>query len=335
MACRLLLIGPDHRHVNSLKNLCQRRSAFRVEGTATSWVEAQHWLRRHTCDCVVVAATFDLLAPIDTDVTQIPLVIIPLGQEDDKLLRRAHRLGAVVPLQGQGNSRGFEADLARVIERERNRSNSSFDKIKAEAMSKSIDLIAIGASTGGTDAIGTVIADINSRLPPVVVCQHMVSGYSKHFASGLNRRVDLPVSEVMDGSVLQAGQVYIAPSDQHLLVKRGHDGYVARLEGGYLCNDHCPSVDVLFRSIAQLRHAHPLAVLLTGMGKDGAEGLLRLREHGAPTLVQDEASSTVHGMPGAAIALGAAQHVLPLNQIARSINIAARGKVAQELERRA
>jgi len=185
-------------------------------------------------------------------------------------------------------------------------------------------IIAIGASTGGTEAIKEVLMGLPPDFPGVVIAQHIPKAFSTPFARRMNDCCQMTVCEAEDGQQVMAGHVYIAPGDRHLLVQRDGARYVCRLDDGNPVNRHKPSVDVLFRSVAQSAGQNAIGMLLTGMGKDGARGLLEMREAGCRTLAQDEATSVVWGMPGEAVALGAAQHVLPLQEIAAEVcNLAA------------
>jgi two-component system chemotaxis response regulator CheB len=177
-------------------------------------------------------------------------------------------------------------------------------------------IIAIGASTGGTEAIKEVLMGFPPDTPGVVVTQHIPKAFSGPFAKRMNQCCQMTVYEAEDGQQILPGHVYIAPGDRHLLVIRDGARYVCRLDDGTPVNRHKPSVDVLFRSVAQNAGRNAIGVLLTGMGKDGARGLKEMREGGSPTIAQDEATSVVWGMPGEAVAIGAADKVLPLNEIA-------------------
>ena len=180
-------------------------------------------------------------------------------------------------------------------------------------------LIAIGASTGGTEAIRVVLEGLPPDVPGVVISQHIPKAFSGSFAVRMNACSQLEVCEARDGQPILPGHAYIAPGDQHLVVVKEGAQLRCRLSDGDLVNRHRPSVDVMFRSVAEQLGAHAIGVLLTGMGKDGAEGLKEMLEAGAQTLAQDEASSVVWGMPGAAWQLGAVQSLHPLNQIADRI----------------
>jgi len=180
-------------------------------------------------------------------------------------------------------------------------------------------IVAIGASTGGTQAIKELLQGLPADAPGVVIAQHIPKAFSGPFARRMNDSCDLIACEASDGQPILAGHVYIAPGDQHLLVTRDGAHYRCRLSDGPLVNRHRPSVDVLFRSVAQNVAHNAVGVMLTGMGRDGAEGMREMRDAGAINFVQDEPTSVVWGMPGAAWALGAAVAMVPLGAIAARI----------------
>jgi two-component system chemotaxis response regulator CheB len=180
-------------------------------------------------------------------------------------------------------------------------------------------VIAIGASTGGTEAIRAVLTAMPADSPAIVIAQHIPAAFSGPFAKRMDGLCALRVSEPVDGQYIMAGHVYIAPGGRHLLVERDGARYRCRLNDGPPVNRHCPSVDVLFRSVASQVGPNAVGVILTGMGDDGARGLKEMHDMGAPTLAQDETTSVVWGMPGAAVKLGAVDDVLPLNRVAAEI----------------
>ncbi|KPJ89730.1 MAG: chemotaxis protein [Gammaproteobacteria bacterium SG8_11] len=180
-------------------------------------------------------------------------------------------------------------------------------------------IIAIGASTGGTEAIKEVLMELPPDTPGIVITQHIPEAFSKPFAHRMNGVSAMTVFEAKDGQQIVPGHVYIAPGNRHLLVARDGARYICRLNDGPPVNRHKPSVDVLFRSVAQNVGPNAVSVILTGMGDDGAKGMLEMKEEGAPTIAQDEASSVVWGMPGEAVRLGCVDKVLPLRKIAGEI----------------
>jgi two-component system chemotaxis response regulator CheB len=180
-------------------------------------------------------------------------------------------------------------------------------------------IIAIGASTGGTDAIREVLMGLPADCPAIVIAQHIPEAFSLPFTRRMDSLAKMSVVEPSDGQYIMPGHVYIAPGSRHLLVERDGARYRCRLNDGPPVNRHCPSVDVLFRSVAQNVGPNAVGVILTGMGDDGARGLKEMLDAGARTLAQDEASSVVWGMPGAAVKLGGAQDILPLTRVAEHI----------------
>jgi two-component system, chemotaxis family, protein-glutamate methylesterase/glutaminase len=176
-------------------------------------------------------------------------------------------------------------------------------------------LIAIGASTGGTEALRVVLGALPAQTPGIVVVQHMPPGYTAAFADRLDELCHVHVVEAQNGERIQPGQAYIAPGDRHMRVGRAGPGFIINLTDDPRRNHHRPSVDVLFESIGRAGARRVVGAILTGMGNDGARGLLDLRLAGAGTIAQDEATSLVFGMPKEAIALGGAQWVLPLEEI--------------------
>jgi len=180
-------------------------------------------------------------------------------------------------------------------------------------------IIALGASTGGTEAIKDVLMGMPADSPGMVISQHIPEAFSAPFALRMDGVSAMTVCEAQDGQQILPGHVYIAPGSHHLLVERNGAQYICRLNDGKRVNRHKPSVDVMFRSVAQNVGPNAIGVILTGMGDDGARGLLEMKEAGAPTMVQDEKTSVVWGMPGSAVKLGAADKEFPLARIATNI----------------
>jgi two-component system chemotaxis response regulator CheB len=176
-------------------------------------------------------------------------------------------------------------------------------------------IIAIGASTGGTEAIKDVLVQLPADTPGIVIAQHIPRAFSTPFAKRMDACCQMTVYEAEDGQQILPGHVYIAPGDRHLLLIRDGARYVCKLDDGQPVNRHKPSIDVLFRSVAQQAGRNAIGVILTGMGKDGAMGLKEMRDAGAPTIAQDEATCVVWGMPREAVALGGAVQVLGLHEI--------------------
>ncbi|MEN6520405.1 MAG: chemotaxis response regulator protein-glutamate methylesterase [Armatimonadota bacterium] len=180
-------------------------------------------------------------------------------------------------------------------------------------------ILAIGASTGGTQAIEAVLKGFPADIPGTVIVQHMPEYFTKTFSERLNRECRMEVREASDGDIVVPGVALVAPGNYHMVLERSGAKYQVRIKTGPAVYHQRPSVDVLFQSVAKNAGQNAVGVILTGMGADGAKGLLEMRQAGAYTIAQDEKSCTVFGMPKEAINLGAAVRVIPLNRIADSV----------------
>jgi two-component system chemotaxis response regulator CheB len=180
-------------------------------------------------------------------------------------------------------------------------------------------VIAVGSSTGGVQTFEALLRQLPRTCPGIVLVQHMPAAFTAAFATRLNQLTEFDVLEAKDGDRVLDGRVLIAPGGKHMQLRRNGAQYQVEVRDGPLVNHHKPSVDVLFRSVAQCAGRNALGVLLTGMGDDGARGLLAMRQAGARTLAQDEASCVVYGMPKAAVELGAVEQVQALSDIGQAI----------------
>ncbi len=180
-------------------------------------------------------------------------------------------------------------------------------------------LVAIGTSTGGTNALETILTELPPLSPPIAIVQHMPEKFTEQFAKRLNSICQVEVKEAVNGDEIIPGRALIAPGNRHLMVRMSGARFYAEVKEGPAVNRHKPSVDVLFRSVAKNVGPNAIGIIMTGMGDDGARGLLEMKKAGAYTAAQDEASSVVFGMPKEAILLGAAGTVLPLRSIASEI----------------
>jgi len=197
--------------------------------------------------------------------------------------------------------------------------SSKRSKLHSKLYKTTDKIIAIGASTGGTEAIKELLSRMPANSPGIVITQHIPETFSKPFAERMDRSSAMTVFEATDGQQIIAGHVYIAPGDRHLLIQRNGARYICKLSDGPPVNRHRPSVDVMFRSVAQNVGPNALGVLLTGMGTDGAQGLREMHNIGSKTIIQDEKTSVVWGMPGEAHKLGAADFIEPLEQISERV----------------
>ncbi|GED22893.1 chemotaxis response regulator protein-glutamate methylesterase [Halomonas sabkhae] len=268
------------------------------------------------------------------------LMVSSLTQAGSEVTLRALELGALdfVAKPSLGIRSGMKAYAEEITEKLRAAARSRPKRARKRdtpvpraleaPMVSSEKLVIIGASTGGTEAIRSVLEPMPANGPAILITQHMPGGFTRSFAERLDRICRIAVKEARDGERILPGHAYVAPGDAHLKLVRNGANYVVRLDGGPPVNRHRPSVDVLFCSAADQAGRNAIGVLLTGMGKDGAAGLLEMRRAGAATLAQDEASCVVFGMPREAIALDAAEEVVGLDDMAARLlkRVAASGR---------
>jgi len=269
----------------------------------------------------------------------MPVVMLStLTQKGADITLEALSVGALdFVFKPTGSGEGLDQCAAELIEKvktaskanvkHRVKSDLSFSKgsglnakFSADSIREDLRLIALGASTGGTEAIREVLFRLPEYAPPIVIAQHIPKEFSGPFAKRMDSISAMDVKEAEDGDLIKPGHVYIAPGSHHLTIERyGPSRMRCRLDLNEPVNRHRPSVDVLFDSVAKEIGGDTLCVLLTGMGKDGAMGMKRMQQVGSQTIAQDETSSVVWGMPGEAVKLGAADYVCPLDKVAEQI----------------
>jgi len=260
------------------------------------------------------------------------IVISSLGQASCQATLDALRLGAVEVLGKPGGPYSvgeLRLNLAakiRAAAAARVQGSAETAPRKVEAVEPAAGrmyrpgtVIAIGASTGGTEAIQAVLQQLPANVPPIVITQHIPPVFSRAFADRLNQICPMEVKEAADGDVASPGRALIAPGNFHMLLRKSGEGYRVQVKDGPPVCYQRPSVDVMFSSVAESVGGPAIGVLLTGMGSDGAQGLLRMKNAGARTFAQDEASSVVFGMPREAIRMGAAERIISLPRMASAI----------------
>lgn len=280
--------------------------------------------------CDVVMPKMDGIEFIRRLLPQYPLRVLVVSSVSVSVLD-AMNAGAVdfVAKPDISSGRTSAVFLAELIEKIKMAANANIPKPKAtietptnviqsgKAATKRI--IAMGASTGGTEALFNVLSSLPSNLPGIVIVQHIPPVFSTLFAERLNKSLRMHVKEAQTGDYIENGLVLIAPGDQHMIIKKLGGRLRVELTVGDKVSGHCPSVDVLFNSVATACGKDAVGVILTGMGSDGAKGLLAMRQSGARTIGQDASSSVVYGMPKVAMDIGAVEKQVPLDGVAQAI----------------
>lgn len=266
----------------------------------------------------------------------MPVVVVSsLTPKNSENALMALRLGAVDVICKPGSAYSTQNISKQIVKAVRTASVAKFDKNlppptkkvelkgaapqKARLIHTTNKLIAIGASTGGTRALEAVLTQLPPNIPGIVIVQHMPPVFTRSFAERLNTVCSVTVQEAKDGDLVQNGHVLLAPGNYHMLVEKSGAKYYTKIKQGPPVHHHRPSVDVMFNSVAEAAGVNATGVLLTGMGADGAKGLLSMKNKGAHTIAQDEATSVVYGMPKEAHNIGAVEQVLPLQNIAGAI----------------
>ncbi len=308
-----------------------------VVGAARDPFAAREMIAKHRPDVI----TLDMEMPRMDGLTflrklmhhmPIPTVVVSsLTPKGGKLALAALDAGAVEVMCKAGTSYTVGDMAHELVERVKAASRANVQKIatpsratggngRLQALAKtSQQILAIGASTGGTVALESILTRLPEASPPILVTQHMPEHFTRAFADRLDTLTALKVREASDGDTVMTGQALIAPGNRHMLLQRSGARYQVKVQSGPLVNRHRPSVDVMFASVARCAGRNAVGVILTGMGKDGAKGLLQMKEAGAKTVAQDEATSVVFGMPKVAIEMGAADEVSPLDAIPRRV----------------
>ena len=337
---RVLIVDDSALMRQLLSSLLASDPAIEVVGTAPDPLVAREKIKALNPDVVtldVEMPRMDGLAFLEKLMTLRPMPVVMVSSLTEKgaeVTMRAMELGAVdifcKPLDiasGGMGAQGRElidkvkaAALARVRPLGDGRHVTPHRSLSVTTIYKSTDqLVAIGSSTGGVEALRDIITALPPDSPPIVITQHIPPKFSTSFAQRLDGLSAVRVKEAGDGERIVAGHVFIAPGDRHLAVRRSGAALVTHVYDGPLVSGHKPSVDVLFHSVAEACGAKAVGVILTGMGRDGSDGLLAMRRAGAATIGEDEASCVVYGMPKAAFENGAVERELPLSHIAEEI----------------
>ncbi len=331
-----VLIVDDSALIRSvLREIVASQPDMEVVGVAPDPLVAREMIRERNPDVLTLDVEMPKMDGLDflerlMRLRPMPVVMVSsLTERGSETTLRALELGAVDFVakpklaieSGMRDYAGLIADKLRAAARakvqSRPRAPSEAGPLPAlrNPMSSSEKLIIVGASTGGTEAIRAFLQQMPSDCPGILIVQHMPEGFTRSFAQRLDSLCRISVKEAEDGDRVLPGHAYLAPGHSHLLLAKSGANYVTRLDQGPPVNRHRPSVDVLFSSAATHAGRNALGVILTGMGKDGAAGMLKMREAGAMNFAQDEASCVVYGMPREAVAVGAVHDIAPLDQL--------------------
>ncbi|MBF0299945.1 MAG: chemotaxis-specific protein-glutamate methyltransferase CheB [Oligoflexia bacterium] len=328
---RVLIVDDSKTIRNLLTKILNQDPLLKVVGVASDAIEAETMISRLRPDVI----TLDIHMPKMDGVTflekllprmPLPVVMITsLNIEDSSSVLRALELGAVdyiqkpqleeLTLLGPLMCERIRTAASARVKRSCKRTTKEVRSVHRTSSINSSIVVAIGASTGGTEALKDVLVNLPEKIPPIVIVQHIPAVFSLAFANRLNELCPFKVKEAADGDQLKPGCVLIAPGGKQMAIVPCSSGYKIRITDAPPVNRHKPSVDYLFDSIATHVGKKAIGILLTGMGNDGAKGLLKMKQAGARTIGQDEESCVVYGMPKVAFEIGAVEEVHPLNTI--------------------
>lgn len=333
MAIKVLVVDDSALIRSLLSEIVRADAELQLVGVAPDAFVARDLIKQHSPDVItldVEMPRMDGLTFLDKLMKGRPtpvLMISSLTERGSEATLRALELGAIdfVAKPKLGIAEGMQAYAEEIRAKLKVAAGARLLRRNPAAAQRPAErglpivgtekLIAIGASTGGTEAIKGVLLGFPADSPGVVITQHMPPGFTRSFAARLDRLCRISVSEARDGDRILPGTALLAPGGLHMEVARSGANYVVRLSEAPPVNGHRPAVDVMFNSAARCAGRNLIAALLTGMGKDGARGLLEIRKAGGYTMAQDEASCVVYGMPREAAEIGAAEEVLPLEEI--------------------
>ena len=348
MKTKVLIVDDSALIRSVMSEIVNSQPDLEVVATAPDPLVARELIKKHNPDVLTLDVEMPKMDGLDfleklMRLRPMPVLMVSsLTERGSEITMRALELGAVdfvtkpkISIQtGMREYADMIADKIRAAARARIAPRSRAPSVPSAPLSalrspliSSEKLIIIGASTGGTEAIREFLMQMPSDCPGILIAQHMPEGFTSSFAKRLDSLCRISVVESAGNERVLPGHAYIAPGHSHLLLTRSGANYMTRIEQSPPVNRHRPSVDVLFRSAAQAAGKNAVGVILTGMGKDGAAGMLEMRQAGAHNFAQDEASCVVFGMPREAIALGAAHDVGPLPALPRMVldHLAAQG----------
>ncbi|WP_425448110.1 protein-glutamate methylesterase/protein-glutamine glutaminase [Dethiothermospora halolimnae] len=325
---KVLIVDDSVFFRKMLKNGLSKSSELEVVDTASDPYDARDKIIKYRPDVMTLDVEMPKMDGIEflrRLIPQYPMPVIMLSSMNDKVFD-ALDAGAVdfVAKPNRTNNSGelFIDDLILKIKAALD-AKPKISKTKQKPVTtkekklekEKITMIAMGASTGGTTALSEIITQLPSDMPGMVLVQHMPKGFTKMYGERLNKLSRLEVKEAVDGDIILPGRVLIAPGGYQMVVRKYGSQYKVVCSEDIKCNGHRPSVDILFNSVADKVGGNTIGVILTGMGGDGAKGLLQMRKRGAKTIGQDEKTSTIYGMPRVAYEIGAVEKQVPLSDI--------------------
>lgn len=342
MTIKVLVIDDSALIRSLLKEMINEQKDMEVVGTAPDPLIAREMIKQLNPDVLTLDVEMPKMDGLDfleklMRLRPMPVIMVStLTERGSEITMRALELGAIdfVTKPKTSISTGMReytdliadkirtASKARVATLARSlkpQSNGEMQSALKNPLISSEKLLIIGASTGGTEAIKSFLMQMPSDCPGILITQHMPAGFTKSFAQRLDSLCKISVKEAVDGERVLPGHAYIAPGDYHLLLGRSGANYVTKLSDAEPVSRHKPSVDVLFDSAAENAGKNAIGVIMTGMGKDGAAGMAKMKQTGAYNFAQDEASCVVFGMPREAIAHGGVHEVLPLNDLPKAV----------------
>lgn len=321
-----------------LSRVVDSQPDMQLVGTASDPVLATDRIRRNTPDVVTLDVEMPRMNGLDflrqlMAVRPLPVVMISsLTRQGADTTIRALELGAVDFFPKPANFDDLEAAGQEIAAKIRAAASARVARhrpapvkpaagpqLQPAAVAATGRIIGIGASTGGVEALRDILTALPAEMPPILIAQHMPAGFTETLARRLDSICSITVKQADDGEAVCCGVAYVAPGGRHLVLTRRMSGYGLRVTDEPPVNHHRPSVDTLFHSMAKVAGDRSIGVMLTGMGADGAQGMLALSRQGAFTIAQDESSCVVFGMPRQAIALGAAREVLALGDVAQRL----------------
>ena len=323
---KILLVTGAYGLSKALKKIIEADKALNVVAEANNAYDARDKILECRPDVMLLSNDLPRMSGItflERLMPQFPISTVVIAPKEQK--EAAYQAGArdVVVFENLGIEEykplfkeGIPERLHQALYPGLDKHNTNMFRSKGE---RSNLVIAMGASTGGTEAIHKVIRELHKDIPGIVMVQHMPVGFTEMYAERLNNECEVDVKEAKSGDVVKTGQVLLAPGDKHMRLVKVNGVYQVECRTGPKVSGHCPSVDVLFESVSRVAGKDAIGVLMTGMGRDGAKGLLEMKKRGAVTIGQDESTCVVYGMPKEAYEIGAVNYQVPLGQIAQKL----------------